>query len=348
VTDGRRALLTAARDVAGPLRPEGGDMKRRAFLYGTILMVARYRSAQAQQPVTMVRVGMLLFGSPANDPGVTSLREGLRALGYVEGKNIVLEYRFAEGKAERLPDLARELAALKPNVIVALGGDVAPAAKAATNTIPIVAVVSLDPVQAGLVGGLARPGGNITGVTFASAELAAKRLQFLKEAAPAISRVAVLWSPAHPDFEFKETLAAARHVNMQVQSLEVGGAGDFSAAFLAAAKARAECIIVASSRLMTVNRQLLTDLAAVHHIILVSGWGPWAQGGALLSYGPDLDAIIRHAASHVDKILKGAKPGDLPIEQPTKFELAINLKTAKAFGLSIPPSLLGRADQVIE
>jgi putative ABC transport system substrate-binding protein len=149
-------------------------------------------------------------------------------------------------------------------------------------------------------------------------------------------------------FEFKETLVAARHVGMQVQSLEVGSAGDFSAAFQAAAKARAECIVVASSRLMNVNRQHLTDLAAVHRIILVSSWGPWAQGGALLSYGPDLSAIIRRAATHVDKILKGAKPEDLPIEQPTKFDLAINLKTAKAFGLSIPPSLLGRADQVIE
>jgi putative ABC transport system substrate-binding protein len=289
-----------------------------------------------------------MFGTPATEPGVPTLREGLRELGYIEGRNITLEYRFAEGKPEQLSDLARQLVSLKPTVIFALGGDVAPAAKFATNTIPIVAVVSLDPVQAGLVGGLARPGGNLTGVTFASAELAAKRLQFLKEAAPRISRVGVLWSPTHPDFEYKETLVAGQRLNIQVQSLEVGSSDDFEPAFRAAATGRTEAIIVASSRLMNLNLQRIVDLAGKHRIILVSGWGPWAQAGALLSYGPDFNAIVRRAAIHVDKILKGAKPGELPIEQPTKFNLVINLKTAWIYDLTIPDSLAARADRVID
>ena len=292
-------------------------------------------------------VGVLLFGSPATD-NAAAFRRGLADLGYVEGRNVVLEYRFAEGKAERLPELARELVRSKPSVILALGGDVAPAVKSATATIPIVAVVSLDPVQAGLVADLARPGGNITGVTFVSSELAAKRLQLLKEVAPAISRIAVLWNPAHPDFEYRETLVAAQRLGGQVQSLEVGHPGGFDAAFEAATTARAEAVIVASSRQMTLNRQQIIALAAKRRILVVSGWGPWAQAGALLSYGPDIDAIVRRSAIHVDKILKGARPGELPIEQPTKFELVINQKTARAFGLTIPQSLVSRADRVIE
>ncbi len=316
---------------------------RRLMLLLVAVVVLTTGMAEAQP-----RLGVLLFGTPATDPNVAAFRRGLSDLGYVEGRNIVLEYRYAEGKAERLPDLARELVSLKPNIIFALGGDVAPAVKSATATIPVVVSVSLDPVQAGLVGGLARPGGNITGVTFVSSELAAKRLQFLKEAAPAISRVSVLWNPAHPDFEYKETLVAAQRLGVHVQSLEVGSPGDFDAAFRAATAARAEAVIVATSRQMLLNRQQIIELAAKHRILLVSGWGPWAQAGALLSYGPDVDAMIRRAAIHVDKILKGAKPGELPIEQPTKFELVINLKTARAFELTIPPSLAARADRVVE
>ena len=294
------------------------------------------------------RVGVLLFGNPATDPNFASFRAGLTDLGYVEGRNIYLEVRGAEGKPERLPDLARELVGLKPNVIYALGGDVAPSIKAVTDTIPVVVSVSLDPVQAGLVGGLARPGGNITGVTLVSSDLAAKRLQFLREVAPGISRVAVLWNPAHPDFEYKETLVAGQRLGVSVQSLEVGNSGDFDVAFRGATTARAEAVIVASSRQMLLNQQKIVELAGKHRILLVSGWGPWAQSGALLSYGPDLNTIIRSSATHVDKILKGAKPGELPFEQPTKFELVINLRTARAFGLTIPQSLAVRADKVIE
>jgi ABC-type uncharacterized transport system substrate-binding protein len=310
--------------------------------------LAAPRASPAQQAPSMARIGVLSFGSPTREPGLAPFRQGLRELGYVEGRNSILEYRYAEGRADRLPELARELASLKPDVIVALGGDVAPATKSVTSTIPIVAVVSLDPVEAGLVVSLARPRGNITGVTFVSSELAAKRLQFLKEAAPALSRVGVLWNQAHPDLEFKETLAAAGLMGVHVQSLEVGNASDFGGAFRAASEGRAEAVIVASSRLMTLNRRYVIDLAAERRILLASGWGPWAEEGALLSYGPDLDAITRRAATHVDKILKGAWPGGIPIERPTKFDLVVNLKTARAYGLTIPRSLVGRADRVIE
>jgi putative ABC transport system substrate-binding protein len=201
--------------------------------------------------------------------------------------------------------------------------------------------VSLDPVQTRLVGGLARPGGNLTGLTFVSAELAPKRLELLKEAAPGLSRVGVLWDPKHPDFEYRAALAAGDRLGIQVQSLEVGGPRT-------AAAGRAEAVVVASSRLTTLNRQRILDLAAGHRILLVSGWGPWALEGALLSYGPDLDAIARRSATYVDRILKGARPGDLPVEQPTKFEIVLNLKTARAYGLTIPPALAARADRVID
>jgi putative ABC transport system substrate-binding protein len=323
-------------------------MRRLLVVFLGLAILGLPPSAGAQRSGPAARLGVLLFGTPDRDPNLASFREGLRALGYVEGQNIVLEYRFAEGRSERLADLARELVGIKPNVIFALGGDVAPFAKSATATIPVVFAASLDPVQSGLVGAFGRPGGNLTGVTFASSELAAKRLQFLKEVAPEVSRVGVLWSPAHPDFEYKETLVAAHRLGVQVLSLEVASASDFGPAFRAAAAARSDAVIVASSRLMTLNRQRIVELAAGHRIILVSGWGPWAQDGALLSYGPDLDAICRRAATHVDKILRGAKPGDLPIEQPTKFEMIINLKTARAYGLTIPSSLAARADRVID
>ena len=299
--------------------------------------------AQAKIP----RLGVLLFGTPDTD-AFPAIRRGLSALGYVEGRNIVFEHRYAEGRLERLPDLANDLARSKPDLIIAAGGDVAPFAKRATEAIPIVMITSADPVQSGLVASLARPGGNVTGVTFVSSDLAGKRLQLLKEAAPGVTRVAVLWNPDHPDGEFPATQAAGRSLGVQVQSLEVRGRDDFASAFAAANRERMEAVIVASSRLMTLNRARILDLALQNRLLIVSGWGPWAAGGGLLSYGPDLDAVIRSSATYVDKILKGAKPGDLPIEQPTKFELIINLRTAKALGLTIPPSVLARADEVIE
>ena len=321
-------------------------MQRLAVALFSLVLLAAPLVAEAQQ-VKIVRLGVLLFGTPDTD-AFPAIRRGLGALGYVEGRNILFEHRYAEGRPERLPDLAGDLVRSKPDLIIAAGGDVAPFAKRATGTIPIVMITSADPVQGGLVASLAHPGGNVTGVTFVSSDLAGKRLQLLKEAAPSVTRVAVLWNPNHPDGEFPATLAAGRSLGVQVQSLEVRGRDDFTDAFAAANRERMEAVIVVSSRLMTLNRARILDLAAQNRLLLVSGWGPWAAEGGLLSYGPDLDAVIRRSATYVDRILKGAKPSDLPVEQPTRFELVVNLKTAKAFGLTIPPSVLARADEVIQ
>ena len=313
-----------------------------------VLLLAAPLSGQVQQAGKVARLGVLMFGVPEADPNITAFRQGLSELGYVEGKNLTTTYRYAEAKPERLAGLASELVALKPDVILALGGDVAPFAKAATSTIPIVAATSNDPVQAGLVASLAKPGGNLTGVTFVSSELAAKRLQFLKQAAPAISRVAVLWNPDHVDPEYRETHAAGKLLGIRVQSLEVRGPADFDAAFHAAAAERAEAIVVVSSRLTTINRQRILDLAARRRLAVVASWGPWVETGALLSYGPDLNVMVRRTATFVDRILKGANPADLSVEQPTKFDLFINLKTARALGLTIPASLQLQAAQLVE
>jgi putative ABC transport system substrate-binding protein len=320
-------------------------MRRRDFI--TALAVCPF-AALAQPAERTARIGVLLFSNPGTDPNLQSFRRGLRELGYVEGRNIILQFRSAEGQLQRLPRLATELVELNPALIFALGGDVFAATKNETRTVPVVFSVSTDPVAAELVSNLARPGENATGVTFVASELAAKRLQFLKEAMPSLSRVGVLWNPDHPDGEIAETRAAGRTLGISVQSLEVRSPADFDRAFRDATNARAEAVIVVSSRLMTLNRQRIIDFAGKHRLPLASGWGPWANGGGLLSYGPDLDLVVARAALYVDKILKGAKPGDLPVEQPTRFELIVNLKTARALGLTIPQSLLLRADQVIE
>jgi putative tryptophan/tyrosine transport system substrate-binding protein len=320
-------------------------MDRRAFLTALGLFAAP--SAARAQPARLARLGVLLYGTPDTD-AFPVIRRGLAALGYVEGQNVHFEHRFAGGRPERLPDLASDLVRARPDLIIAAGGDVAPFATRATANIPIVMITSADPVQGGLVASLARPGGNVTGVTFVSSDLAGKRLQFLKEAAPGVTRVAVLWNPDHPDGEFPATLTAGRSLGVHVQSLEVRRPDDLAGAFATASRERMEAVAVVSSRLMTLNRVRILDLAVQHRMLLVSGWGPWAAGGGLLSYGPDLEAVIRRSATYVDRILRGARPSDLPVEQPTKFELVINLKTAKALGLTIPPSLLQRADQVLE
>jgi putative tryptophan/tyrosine transport system substrate-binding protein len=323
-------------------------MDRRAFL-GTLAggLLARSRAAVAQQP-RIPRVGMLLYGTPQVDPNVADFRRSLRDLGYVEERTVRIEYRFAEGRPERLPELAVELVQLKPDVIVALGGDVTPSAQQATRTIPIVMWISNDPVQAGLVPSLARPGGNLTGVTLILDALAGKQLALLKEAAPRISKVGILWNPEHADPEFRENQVAARALGVQLRSLETRRAEDFDAAFEVATREHAEALIVISSRLMSLQSQRILDFAAKSRVPMVAGWGPWAQRGALLSYGPNLPQMAQRAATYVDRILKGANPGDLPIQQPTTFALVINLRTATALGLTIPPSLLARADQVIE
>src|SRR2546421_7619426 len=324
-------------------------MNRRDTILALLLLGAGPLAALAQQAGKAVpRLGVLLFGTPETDPNINAFRQGLRKLGRVEGQNIAIEYRYAAGKPERLPDLATELVSMKPDVILALGGDVAPFPRAATSTIPVVIIVSDDPVQAGLVASLSRPGGNITGVTFVSSDLAAKRLQFLREIAPNLARVAVIWNPDHVDPEYRETQAAAKTLGIQIQSLEVRSVEGFDAAFQTATNARIQALIPITSRLMLTNRPRIIEFSSQHQLLLASGFGPWAREGALLSYRPDTDASTQRAAAYVDKILRGAKPDELPIEQPTKFQLVINGKTAKSLGLDIPPTLLATADRVIE
>jgi putative ABC transport system substrate-binding protein len=305
-------------------------------------------SLGAQQGKRSPRIGILLFGTPDSDPNLPAFLRGLRELGYVEGQNIAIEYRYAEGKPDRLRGLAGELVAIKPDLIFALGGDVAPSARVATTTIPIVVAVSNDPVQAGLVASLAHPGANITGVTFVSSDLAAKRLQFLRDVAPSLGRVGVMWNPDHVDPEYREVQSAAKTLGIQVRSLEVRSAEDFDVAFEAAMNDRIQALMPITSRLMLINRARIIEFSRRQKLLLASGFGPWAKEGAVLSYGPDTDASTKLAAAYVDKILRGAKPDELPIEQPTKFQLVINSKIAKSLGLDIPPSLLATADEVVE
>lgn len=323
-------------------------MSRTALAIILVLGVVLAPPAHGQQPGKIPRIGVLLFGATATDPNLAAFVTGLRDLGYVDGRNLALEYRSAEGRPERFRELALQTASLRPDVIVVLGGDMVPFVKDATRTIPVVMLTSQDPVESGVVASFSRPGGNLTGVAFVSAETAAKRLQFLKEAVPSVSRVAVLWNPDHPDGEYRDIEAAARRLEVRVQSLEVRRPEDFAAAFQSAVHARADALMVVSSRFMNLNRSRILEFASKQRIPLVTGWGPWVRAGGFLSYGPDLDVLVKRAATHVDKILRGARPADIPIEQPTKFELSVNLKTARALGLTIPPSVLGRADQVIE
>lgn len=311
--------------------------------------IGMYALAGHAQPAGRVaRLGVLLYGTAATDPNFASLVAGLRDLGYVEGRNVALEARGAEGRPERIAGIAREAVLSKPDVIVVLGGDLVRVVQQATSTIPIVMLTSYDPVETGVIQSFARPGGNMTGVAFTAAETGAKRLQFLKEALPAVARVAVLWDPNHADGEYRDMQSVGSRLGMQLQSLEVRRPEDFPAAFEAAASARAQALIVVPSRLLNINQPRILEFAARQRIPLVSGWGPWVRSGAFMSYGPDLDALVRRAANHVDRILKGARPGELPVEQPDKFELVINLKTARALGVGVPPALLARADQVVE
>ncbi|MEO7728820.1 MAG: ABC transporter substrate-binding protein [Burkholderiales bacterium] len=306
-----------------------------------------FLSFAQQQARKVPRIGILLYNSPQTDP-IAPLLQGLQALGYAEGKTVAIDYRFAEGNADRLPKLAEELVQLKPDVILAFGGDVAPHAKKATGSIPIVVMVSNDPMQAGLVASLGRPGANVTGITLIYDELAGKVLELLKEAVPGISRCAALWNPDHADPEFRQTQRTAATLGVRMQSLEVRRAGDFDGAFKAAADARAEGLIVVSSRVLLQQRRQIAEFAARSHIPMAGGWGDWTKDGFLLTYGPNVTEAMQRIPVYVDKILKGARPADLPIERPTRFELAINLKTAKALGIKVPQSILVRADRLIE
>ena len=303
--------------------------------------------AHAQQPKKVPRLGVLLFSTPDADPTVAAFRQSIRDLGHIEGQNLLVDYRFAGAKPERLTELAADLVRLNPDVILALGGDVVPAAQKATKTIPIVMLVSNDPVQSGIVASLAHPGGNITGITLILDELAGKRLALLKEIAPKLSRVAVLWNPDHADPEFREIQSAAQAMKVRLQSLQVRRGEDFDGQFHAATKAKSQALIVVSSRLINFHRQRVLDYAAKNRIPLVGDWGSWTPDGGLMSYGPSIPEMVRRAAVHVDKLLKGAKPTDIPVERPMRFELVINLNAAKQIGLTVPPNVLVRADKVI-
>ena len=327
-------------------------MDRRAFLAGAAALVATTFAAEAQQAGTGWRIGVLSGGSRERLVHVyEALESGLRDLGYVEGRNVVFEYRFADGRPERLPDLATELVRLWPDVIVA-GYPQIVAVKQATSTIPIVMVSVPDPVERGLIASLARPGGNITGLSnSATTEHWGKRLDLLREISPRVSRVAALWAPSVPGraADLQRTEDAARQLRLTLLPVPVRDADDIENAFSAMTKARAEALILVGADTFTLNsRRMITMLAARHRLPAIYPLREFVEAGGLLSYDVGLREQFRRAATYVDRILKGAKPADLPVEQPTKLELLINLKTARTLGLTIPPSILARADQVIE
>jgi putative ABC transport system substrate-binding protein len=304
---------------------------------------------EAQRPGKVPRIGVLLLTSRGG-PGLKAFDQGLRDLGYIDGQNIVIEYRFAKGNPERIPELASDLLHKKVDLILTSGTAQAQAIQQITTTTPIILVVSGDPVGTGLVASLARPGGNITGFSIISPELSGKRLELLKEAAPKIARVGVLWDPLPPDniLDFQTMQHAAQALGLKLQSFEVRGPEDLESAFSAAVKQRLDGIIVIGGGIINSHQKKIlaletrTRLPAMHEQL----W--FAEAGGLMAYGVNFLDLFRRAATYVDKILKGAKPADLPVEQPTKFELVINLKTAKQIGLTIPPNVLARADKVIK
>jgi putative tryptophan/tyrosine transport system substrate-binding protein len=326
-------------------------MPRRTFAFGVgALFLTTFHLAQAQQPTKMARIGYLNPGDPVSRTYRTeAFRQGLRELGYVEGKNIIIEYRFAEARPERLPELARELVALNVDIIFAGGGPATEAAKNATQMIPIV-TSSQDPVLQGLVASLPRPGGNITGLANLTSELVGKRLELLKEVIPQLSRVAVLLTPIS-DFVFthwRRTEVAAQSLGVQLQAAEIRQRDDLEPAFAAIKRERAEALFMIRSPIINDLTKRIANLAVESRLPAIYDEKRFPELGGLMSYGTDLADLDRRAAIYIGKILKGAKPADLPVERPTKFELVINLRTAKALGLKIPSHLLMEADRVIE
>jgi ABC-type uncharacterized transport system substrate-binding protein len=319
-----------------------------------VMLLAVAVIAEAQQPKRVHRIGYLSGGNPAGESTRSeAIRLALRELGYIEGQNIAFEYRYAEGKNDRFPEVAADLVRLKVDIIVVTGGNrIIPAAKNATKTIPIVMTgAGVDPVEAGFVASLARPGGNVTGLTNLGVEVGGKRVELLKEAVPRLARVAVLYDPANPSsvLSVSEVLpAAARALGLTVRSWEVRDGGGFERVFTALNKDRPDGLYVLGGALMNANQKRTAGFALKSRLPSVYNTREAVDAGGLMYYGADLADSYRRVAYFVDKILKGAKPADLPVEQPTKFELVINLKTAKQIGLTIPPSVLARADKVIK
>jgi len=326
----------------------------RAFAIAALLLAVATVGppADAQQASKTAKIGILSATTPAAlAPSVEAFKQGLRELGWVEGKSFVLEVRYGEGKVERLSELARELVALKMHVIVTPADLSIAAIKRETQTIPIVMALSSDPVGAGFVASLARPGGNITGLSNISPELSGKRVELLREAVPGLSRLALLWNPEVRGavLDYKEAASAARSLRVEVQSVEVSRAEDLDRAFSTITSWRAQALMLPGiNPVGFANRAQIVSFAQRNRLPSMFPTKEYVDSGGLMSYGPSLVDLFRRAAGYVDKILKGAKPADLPVQQPTKFELVINLKTAKALGLTLPQSLLRRADEVIE
>jgi putative tryptophan/tyrosine transport system substrate-binding protein len=325
-----------------------GRSKSKTLVLLCALLFALCPSAQAQQPKKVPRVGILFIGS-RNQPHLQAFKQGLRERGYIEGKNIVLDYRYGEGNNHRLRELAAELVRDKVDVLVTTASVSALAARAVTKTIPIV-MTSGNPLESGLAASLAKPGGNVTGLTVLSVDLSGKRVELLTETFPKTTRIAALQSPQ--DFEagagYKETQEAAKAFSLRLHSVEVQSANDFEHAFAQMAKARETALLVILSPLITLNSRRIVELAFKYRLPGMYPTKQFAEEGGLMAYGPLIADLYRRAATYVDKILKGAKPDELPVEQPTKFELVINLQTAKQIGVTIPPSVLARADKVIK
>src|SRR3954451_11969628 len=330
-------------------------MRRREFMTGlgsaTIAWPLVARAQQKSMPV----VGVLSSSAPElNEPNISAFRQELSELGYVEGRNILMEYRWAEGKSDRFPALAAELVALKVDVILTAGGTLAAlAAKQATTTLPIVFGVVGDPIAEGLVTSLGRPGGNVTGLSNVTTDLIGKWLEFLKQIVPGINLIAVLWKPdSIPErarkVRLKEANESAQALGVQLKFVEALGPADFDSAFLDVSATGAGALVVLTTPVFFIERQRIVDLAAKNRLPTVYASKNYVEAGGLMSYGPNFADLNRRAASYVDKILRGAKPSDLPVEQPVKFEFVLNLKTAKTLGLQIPAGMLARADEVIE
>jgi len=319
---------------------------RRGIILGLVGLLAAPLSASGQPSTKLPLVGSLASGSSTSGPSI--LAGPLAALGQVEGKTFVLQMRYAEGRVDRLPALAGELVRLNAAAIVTWGVEPLEAVRKATNRIPIVMVGSSDPVGMGLAASYARPGGNVTGVTFGGPELAGKRLGLLREALPGVSRVALLRDPAMVLATVQQTESSARALKLRLEVYAVKSPADLGGAFKAAVKDRADAMLVNESSMLTAQRAKLAELGIQNRLPVIGSLRLSAEAGLLMSYGVDLPHVVQRIATQVDRILKGARPGDLPFEEPTKFELVVNLKTAKALALTIPPSVLQRADQVIE
>ena len=313
-----------------------------------VLLIASAPSGLEGQAKSAPRIGLLVYGNPPPAPSPEqNLVQGLRELGWIDGQNMTLVARYAEGRPERLAGLARELVESRVDILCGVG-DVAKILSDATKTIPIVVSVSEDPVEVGLVASLNRPGGNITGVTFVSTELAPKRLEQLKEMLPHASRVTVLLNPTHVDLEYKELEAAGRTLGIKLQAVEVRSPEELDPGLRAVAAGKPDALIFVPSRLLNLNVKRIATFALEQRLPSVSMWSAFTEAGGLMTYGPDVPSMIKRSAYHVDKILKGAKPADLPMERPTRFDFILNLKTAKALGLTVPQSLRLRADRVID